>query len=151
VFRSPIRRRSDGTYRFQISPEERMLVVDVVSDLRSQLTTDDPTLQRLFPPAYGDDHERNAGYEALAGRELVERRIAAIDTVLETAEADRLTQDQLEAWMRCVNDVRLVLGTRLDVDEHEDPGHDGGHSEWDLARYQYLGMLLELTVRALAD
>ena len=38
----------------------------------------------------------------------------------ETADAERLDEDQLLAWMRALNHVRLVLGTRLDVTEEGD-------------------------------
>ena len=31
-------------------------------------------VRRLFPPPYGDDAERNAGYEQLVGTSCVERR-----------------------------------------------------------------------------
>jgi hypothetical protein len=149
VFRSPIRRRSDGTYRFQISTNERALVVEVMSDLRDRITTPDPTLERLFPPPYGDDTERNAGFAAIAGRELLDRRLAAIDLVLATADADRLTAEELEAWMRSINDARLVLGTRLGVDQAGSTPETSDQRT--LGAYEYLGFLLELTVRALAD
>ena len=151
MFRSPIKRRSDGSYRFGISPEERRLVASVVGQLRDLLLADDPSLARLFPPPYGDDEERNAGYAALAGSELVERRLGSIDVVLATLEADSHSQDELESWMRSINDVRLALGTILDVDETERPGSTPDETtSANLAVYQYLGVLLEMTVRALS-
>ncbi len=151
MFRSPIKRRPDGSYRFAISADERRLVASVVGQLRDLLLADDPSLVRLFPPLYGDDDERNAGYAALAGSELVDRRLGSIDVVLDTIEADSLTQDELESWMRSINDVRLALGTILDVDESERPSADPDETaSANLAVYQYLGALLEMTVRALS-
>ena len=41
------------------------------------------------PAAYGDDAERNAGYTALAGTELLDRRLEALDVVERTIERDR--------------------------------------------------------------
>ena len=38
----------------------------------------------------------------------------------ETIDAEHLDEDQLLAWMRALNHVRLVLGTRLDVTEDGD-------------------------------
>ncbi len=153
MFRSPIRRRSDGTYRFQIPEAYRELVRHVVeADLRPGLTTDDPDLHRLFPPAYGEDDDRNAGYAALAGRELVDRRLAATDTVLETLHSERLTREQLEAWMRTINDARLVLATRIGIEDEEPAELDDETSESaELNWYQHLSALLELIVRALSD
>ncbi len=151
MFRSPIKRRSDGTYRFAVGDDERRLVASVVGQLRELILADDPATVRLSPPPYGDDDERNAGYAALAGTELTERRLASIDIVLDTVDAESLTQDQLESWMRSINDVRLVLGTILDVDEDDRPAPGRGDAADNLAVYEYLGILLELTVRALTD
>ena len=149
MFRSPIRRQRSGEYRFTISDEERRLVLDLVRQLRELLTTDSPALRRLFPPPYGDDDERNAGYAVLAGSELVERRLAALDVIETTIDAETLTEDQLQTWMRSVNDLRLVLGTLLDISDDEQPA--SGADEAMIAVYEYLGQLLELTVRALDD
>ena len=44
-------------------------------------------LRRLFPPAYVDDEEKEAGFRALARDELLEARLAALDE-LEAALAD---------------------------------------------------------------
>ena len=149
MFRSPIRRQRGGDYRFTISDDERRLVLDLVRQLRELLTTDSPALRRLFPPPYGDDDERNAGYAVLAGSELVERRLAALDVIETTIDAETLTEDQLQTWMRSVNDLRLVLGTLLDISDDEQPA--AGADEAMIAVYEYLGQLLELTVQALAD
>src|SRR5947209_5095809 len=78
---------------------------------------DDPSLRRLFPTAYPDDAERDREYRQLVGDELVERRRAALDTLLATVDASSVSEDDLAAWMGAINDLRLVLGTRLDVSE----------------------------------
>ena len=149
--RGPFRRQRDGTYVVDLGEEERRLVANLMVQLRSLLGTDSPALVRLFPPAYGDDEERNRGYAALAGAELMERRLAAIEAVEETLGEDRLTEEQLETWMRSVNDLRLVLGTILDVTEEDreppDPDDDAAPL---FAAYEYLGYLLEHIVAALA-
>ena len=149
MFRSPIRRQRDGDYRFAISDEERRLVLDLVHQLRDLLTTDSPALRRLFPPPYGDDDERNAGYAVLAGSELVERRLAALEVIESSIDAETLSEEQLQTWMRSVNDLRLVLGTLLDISDDERPSAHA--DETMIAVYEYLGQLLELTVQALAD
>lgn len=150
--RGPFRRQRDGTYSLDLGVEEQGLLGNLMVQLRSLLATDSPSLVRLFPPAYGDDEERNRGYAALAGAELMERRLAAIDAVEESLGAERLTEEQLETWMRSVNDLRLVLGTILDVteDEHEVPDPDDEAAPlW--ATYEYLGLLLERIIAALSD
>jgi hypothetical protein len=148
--RGPFRRTSEGTYAVTLGDTDRKLLGDLVVQLRSLITTDSPALARLFPPAYGDDEERNAGYAALAGAELVERRLAALDLVQSTLEAEELTEEELSTWMRSLNDVRLVLGTILDVDEEHDPPEDEDLVPM-YATYEYLGYLLERVVQALAS
>ena len=149
--RGPFRRTSQGTYSVSLSDGDRKLLGDLVVQLRSLLTTDSPALARLFPPAYGDDEERNEGYAALAGAELVERRLAALDLVGTTLEADELTEEELHTWMRSLNDVRLVLGTILDVDEDHRPPEGDPDLAAMFATYEYLGYLLERVVQALSS
>ena len=77
----------------KLRPSERVLMGDLVVQLREQLlaSTDDPSVRRLFPPAYPDDPERDAGYQVLTRDELLEHRLAALDTVegtLDGAELD---------------------------------------------------------------
>ena len=150
AFRSPIRRRRDGSYTVDLGPNERQLLVSMCDQMRDLLTSGDPSLVRLFPTPYGDDTERNEGYAALVVPELTERRLAALETVRSTAQATQLTAEELSAWMRSVNDVRLVLGTILDVDESGTPPTGDQDDADRYATYEYLGMLLELIVRAMA-
>jgi Domain of unknown function (DUF2017) len=151
--RDRVRRRGAGTYRVKLSSKERILVRELVGQLREQLlaSTDQPHLRRLFPPAYAEDTERNAGYQVLTRDELLESRLSAIETVESTLEGGDLDKDQLTAWMTTLNSLRLVLGTRLDVDEelplldHDDPDAPA------YAVYEYLGGLLAQVVDALAS
>ena len=149
--RRPIRRRDDGTYAVDLEPEVRQLVGSFVEQLRELLSTDSELLVRLFPPPYGDDEERNQGYAALAGAELMEQRLAALDVVSEHLDAEVLDEEQLMAWMRSLNDIRLVMGTMLAV---TDDGPDETLSEEDMAAYsvyEFFGGLLEVIVQALSD
>jgi hypothetical protein len=148
----PIRPTGDGTYRLDLGTAERDLVRSLTSQLRTLLTTSDsPALQRLFPPPYGDDAERNAGYAALAGPELVEARLAALDVVERTLDADEVDADDLEAWMRSINDVRLVLGTVLEITDDGEPPQVGDDNAATFAAYEFLGALLDLVVEVLAE
>ena len=45
----------------------------------SMVTTDDPSVRRLFPTAYHEDPERDREYQQLVRDELLERRLAALD------------------------------------------------------------------------
>ncbi|HEY3141649.1 MAG TPA: DUF2017 family protein, partial [Acidimicrobiales bacterium] len=116
-----VRRRGVDRYRVKLSKNDRLLLLSLVEQLREQLlmSTDSPGLQRLFPPAYADDPERDAGYQVLTRDELLEGRLAALDVVESTLDEGtvELDRSQLTAWMTTINSLRLVLGTRLDIDE----------------------------------
>jgi len=150
ALRSPIRRKRDGTFSVDLSSAERDLLISLADQMETLLEQADPTLVRLFPSPYGDDVERNEGYAALVVPELTERRLAALQVVRSTAHATQLTEDELVAWMRSVNDVRLVLGTVLDVDESGIAPPDDSPDAGRYATYEYLGMLLEIIVRAMS-
>jgi hypothetical protein len=149
--RSPFRRRRDNTFTVELADEGRQLIGDLLTQLRDLLTSDSPALVRLFPPPYGDDEERNQGYAALAGAELVERRIAAIDAMESTLRSETLTEDELAVWMRSINDIRLVLGTILDVSEDHEPPDVTDDAAPLYATYEYLGYLLDRVVAALSS
>lgn len=150
-FRAPIRPDGDG-YVVDLGEAERGLIRSTAEQLRELLVeTDGPVLRRLFPPPYGDDTERNEGWAALARPELIEHRLASLDLVIATAGATALDEDQADAWMRSLNDVRLVLGTVLDVtDDGQEPVVDE-HNAATYQAYELLGALLELLVQARAS
>jgi hypothetical protein len=111
---------------------------------------DQADLRRLFPPAY-EDADAAAEYRRLTHRDLVDERLQALETMRASLERDVLTADELEAWLRALNDVRLLLGTRLDVDEDVllgdlDPNDPRSR---ELAVYVYLSALLEEVVAVL--
>ena len=122
------------------------------SQLRQLLDEKDPSTKRLFPPAYADDPERQAEYEALVRDDLTAQRLQAIAVVEETLGATRLTEEQVQAWLGAMNDLRLVLGTQLDIQTETDGDDlpDDDPKAATFALYHYLGWLVSQIVDALA-
>jgi hypothetical protein len=150
---SRIRRDRKGEYRLQLPAEERELLSSLPSQLREVLRTDDPSLRRLFPPAYTDDGEADDEFRRLMRDELLEGKLTALRVVEETAGADHLTGEQLEAWLGALESLRLFLGTQLDVTEATyeqelDPDDPDAPA---LALYGYLSWLQEQAVEALSS
>jgi hypothetical protein len=147
-----VRRQRDGSFEVRLPDAERQVLADVLPQLRAALAGDasaDPAFRRLFPVAYADDAQHEAEYRELVGDELVAKRLANVDTVLSTLRADHIAEDELFAWMGAINDLRLVLGTRLDVSEETDLDVGSEHPEAAAyALYAYLGWLLELLIDA---
>ncbi len=151
LFGAKVRRLRSGRYKVDLDSWERDLLRTLPGQLRELLDTDDPALERLFPPAYLDDDERNDEYQRLMRSDLLGGRTRALDVLEATIDATEVDEDQLVAWMGVLNDLRLVLGTRLDVSEdldlaamELDPDHGPAY-----ALYGYLGYLQEWVVRAL--
>jgi Domain of unknown function (DUF2017) len=148
--RRRIERTRGGGFRVRLPAEERELLRALPGQLRALLQTDDPSLVRLFPPAYGDDEEANAAYNELVRDDLLRGRLDALQVLEETADAERLDEEQLSAWVGALNDFRLVLGTRLGVTEDmysspafaRDPEH---------ALYGYLTWLQEEAIQAASE
>jgi hypothetical protein len=151
-----IARRSDGAFDLDIPPDQR----DVLRDLPDQLdelvrqgdAETDPALKRLFPSADLDDPEHASEFDQLVHGELVAQRHTAVETMRRTIDADRLTEDEMASWLAVVNDLRLVLGTRLDVTEETTPDEFGARDPRTpvYALYAYLTYLEETIVEALS-
>ena len=150
--RRRIERTGEGTLRLRLPREEREILRTLPAQLRSLLEAapDDPSLERLFPPAY-DDSESEAEYRRLMRDELLDGRRRALEVLEETLDRDRLSAEQAQAWLTALNDLRLVLGTRLGVREDEllerlDPADPRAPA---LGLYAYLSWLQEQLVEAL--
>jgi hypothetical protein len=149
--RARIQRSTTGRYTLRLPDVERELLADLAEQLREVLvsSTDDPNVRRLFPTAYHDDPDKDQEYQQLVRDELLERRLAALTVVEETAQARELDEAELTGWLTALNDLRLVLGTRLDVSEDDhavDPDDPDAPAH---AVYHYLSMLLSEAVDAL--
>jgi len=151
ISRRRFRRNRDGSYRLRLSPPERELLSGLPSQLEPLLgTPEDPDLRRLSPVAY-EDVESQAEYESLVGDDLLEGRRHALATIRETAARDQLAPEEAESWLTGLNTLRLVLGTRLDVNEDTVPSLDSSNpraQEW--AVYLYLSWLQDQLVEEMA-
>ena len=151
--RRPIRRVGPDRYAVALGAGEREILGQLSEQLVALLreTTDDPSVRRLFPTAYHEDPERDREYQQLVRDELLEQRVAALEGLRTTADATELDGAGLTAWLRAVNDLRLVIGTRLDVGE-ELPALD--LDDPDAAAYvayDFLSGVLQEVVDALAE
>ena len=145
-----IHRAADGELRLRLPLEERVVLRRVAARTRERLRDDDPALRRLFPPAY-DDAELESEYRELTRGQLTSEREQALELLEATVDNTGLSPDEADSWLRALNDVRLVLGTELDVTEDLD---------WDaldpddarlpgLSLYAYVSWIQEQLVEAL--
>lgn len=145
-----VRRTRRGTYRLRVPREERDLLRALCGQLREALEAGDASTARLFPPAH-DDPEVSRRYRDLVGDQLLEERLRALDTMEGSLDAPELDEEQLTAWLTTLNDVRLVLGTQLDVTEDPEPPPEDHPDAQRLAVYGYLGWVVSEIVDALSE
>jgi hypothetical protein len=145
-----IHRTAEGDLRLRLPEEEQLLLRVVAAQTRERLSDDDPALRRLFPPAY-DDAELEHEYRELTRGQLTAGRERALELLETTVENARLSPEEADSWLRALNDVRLVLGTELDVTEDLDweavgPDHP---RLAELSLYAYVSWIQEQLVDAL--
>ena len=137
--------------RVSLDRHEQLLLTELLDELEDLLDDpDDPELRRLFPPAYAEPTD-DEQYRSLVRDQLVSGRSKALATVRATLSSETLDADQADQWLRALNDMRLVLGTRWDVTEQLDYGKldlDEPRGR-ELAVYGYLSWLQEQLVEAL--
>lgn len=146
-----IRATRDG-FDINLPDEERQLLLHLLPQIREVMEhPDEARARRLFPVAYLNDVDRDAEYHRFMREELVASRVAALERFGETAQQTHVDEAAMLAWMQCVNSVRLVLGTMLDISEDDEPldidENDPRFPEF--ALYGYLSVLLEEIVTAL--
>jgi hypothetical protein len=67
--------------------------------------SDDPALARLFPDGYSDDEHASADFRRFTGKSTV-------------------SSQQAQDWLKALNDLRLVLGTRLEISDEVETDFD---------------------------
>lgn len=145
------------------APPEADNPLSELLDLADGQRPEDPALLRLFPDAYREDDRAAEDFRRFTERGLREgrvQRLALVDGVLRRAESAakpepvRVTGEEADAFLRSLNDLRLVLGVRLGiVDDDQDVA--AGWADDDprmptYAAYQWLTWLQSTLLDALA-
>ncbi len=144
------RTKRNGFVEIRVADEERQLIAELIEQLRELVLSTspegsvDPSIRRLYPTAYVEDAEREHKYQRLMRDQLLERRLAHLDVVESTLQDEELSAEALIAWITSINDLRLVLGTHLDVSEDEEPtfADENDPKQQQRAIYDYLSHLL---------
>lgn len=128
--------------------------------------TADPAVARLVPDAYRDDDEAAREFRALTQHDLLQQRADdaavvlaglhaggdALDPLQLPADAAAqevaiaLDGDEVQAWLRTLAALRLVLASRLGI--HSEDDHDPEDPQFGI--YDWLGYRLDSLVQALA-
>jgi hypothetical protein len=125
----------------------------------------DPALARLLPDAYrpgaggqvdteaaSAEFRRFTEADLRAGKRADARLVQETLAPLRHGGRLRLDRAQADAWLNCLNDLRLVLGTRLEVTEEslDDELEEDDPRRHALELYSWLGWLQESLLSCLA-
>lgn len=150
--RAPIGPARGGGVELRLPAWIREVVRATAGQLRtlyaSETADDDPAVARLFPTAYLDDPLANLTLDERIAGELRAGRLEAIAVVERTSEARRLTADEADAWVRTLNDARLVLGVRLEITEEAPDDREGDPA---YHHYLVLSQIVDGLIQALSD
>jgi hypothetical protein len=148
--------RSGSGFALHIGRDERVVLTRLLEELGTMQADPDAAeaTTRLFPVVHPDDPDQEEEYQRLMRDELIQSRAEGIATVVEVlARPGRkvaVSEDEMLAFVRAVNSVRLVLGTLLEVTEDDDldaPPELIESPEYQL--YGYLSYVLDASVRAM--
>ena len=116
----------EGSVTIRFSEDEAELLRRLLAEMETLLGSSsdrDPVVGRLFPRAY-EKKEEEESYRSLVGDELVSAKKANLRSAgdmlgREGAAEAALSEDEAEAWLALLTDLRLAIGTRLDVTEEK--------------------------------
>lgn len=122
---SHVKRLRGGGVSIQLNATEAELLRQLLEEMTVLLEADiprvDPVIGRLFPQAYVDPSEDDA-YRTMVGDDLQEAKRDALRAVKEAvgdegAVTAVATSTDVGSWLTLITDLRLAIGTRLDVTE----------------------------------
>nr|WP_281360590.1 DUF2017 family protein [Curtobacterium albidum] len=118
--------------------------------------SDDPVATRMFPDAYPQDPEASAEFAQYTRSDLLAQKTTNAGVVLAWATGARdgvLTQEDEQAWLRCLTDLRLTIAERLGIvdaaSEESSYTGDAGVGLRDV--YDWLGFVQEHLVATLTS
>ena len=156
----PFRAKGGGVVA-RLDPAESGIVGLLLDQLDQLLSADagdvgdDPVLARLLPDGHRGDPALAADYRDLTEQGLRSGKADDLAVVRASLPPEggeiRLDDEQARAWLRTTNDLRLALGTRLEVTAETEPPEDPTDEEGSqLAVYYWLTAVQGSLVDALA-
>jgi hypothetical protein len=141
----------------------RKVAGEVVALLTEGMDHGDPVVSRLFPEIYPDRPDESQEFRLYTEGDLKTGKIDQAGAILaalpDEGEGEvRLDGEAAEAWLRAINDARLAMGTRLDINAETDLSDEldeailvdpSSSRVFQLSVYAYLGYLQESLLNAL--
>ena len=117
-----------GGVRVRLDESEAPVFRRLVEEMRELLLMsedipEEPIRDRLFPAAY-QDPDQEKSYRELVHSDLLQGKLAALDLIAGAIGRHGVVDievpaGEVDAWLTALTDIRLAIGTRLDVDEEK--------------------------------
>ncbi|NNN18269.1 MAG: DUF2017 family protein [Acidimicrobiaceae bacterium] len=142
-----IKKIQENKFKVDLHPQVRQILGDLKELTLSHIEDNSPTAQRIFPVAYRNSPEMEMDYQNLTREPLTNHHRDSLAVFEKSLSKPELTEDEVLAWMCALNDMRLILGTALDIsEEHATPEENEpnyeGYVVYDLLTYLQ-GVLIE--------
>lgn len=141
--------------RIAATPQDELAEL---TGITTGLTTapEDRVLARLLPDFHREDSALSGGMRSLHEPELLAEKDGVAGVVLDTCPPNggriRLTDEQAQAWLTALNDVRLALGALLEVtDEMPDELPPDDPRAQHLGVYHWLTWVQESLIQTLSE
>lgn len=158
VARGPIHVNARGGYDVALPEEERELLAVFASRMLSSLevlsnseSTIPEDLRRLFPPAYPTDASAENAYIKLVREDLLDHHRDALTLLRDSAELTHLDETGVNAWLTALTDLRLMLGSMLNISEVDVELVPSDPDYYNWICYHYLSQLQHEIVTMLSE
>jgi Domain of unknown function (DUF2017) len=150
-----------GTLEVRLDAGEAELMRGLTKEMRTLLEADiprtDAVISRLFPDAY-ETPEQSHTFRDLVGDELRQGKLNALRDVIGKLNGNEgvtfsLAEDEIDSWLTTLTDMRLAIGTRLDITEEtmNQELEDGDPDSPAKSVLHWLGWLQETTITQLME
>ena len=99
------------------------VMLEVITLLSEGFDRGDPVIARLFPDMYRDDAAASEELRRYLEDDLRSAKLEQAALLLDVLPVEggevALDEEQAEAWLRALTDVRLTLGSRLGIDDDD--------------------------------
>lgn len=137
----PLRRLEGGRFENLLHDEEKELLSVLPGLVNEAIDMNSPYVTRLFPPTYPFDTVAQAEFEKISSDALVKQHRGVLEGFCASIQKPEITLDDLMTWVGAINNIRLLLGTALDVyEEMQQPSEDDPRFQ-DFVIFDYLTWL----------
>ncbi|MCL5077540.1 MAG: DUF2017 domain-containing protein [Actinobacteria bacterium] len=142
-----IEKVGDDRFKIELADQVRQLLLDLKEMTLTHVVSESPIAKRIFPTAYNNSPEMELDFEKLTREPLMNHHQENLSLFERSLFKNEINQEEVLAWISALNNMRLILGTALDIQEDQeipketDPNYEG-YLVYDLITYLQ-GALIE--------